>query len=187
VKGKQRIFWNSGCASMGYDLPAATGACIASGRRETVCITGDGSIQMNIQELQTIAHHRLPIKIFMLNNNGYLSVKQTQDAFFNGRYVACNAASGVSFPDIRKIGEAYGLGTALIDRHNGLREKIDQILAAEGPMLCEVRLCDYAFSPKLSSEAKPDGRIISKPLEDMYPFLPRDEFYSNMIIDPLTE
>ena len=187
VKGKQRIFWNSGCASMGYDLPAATGACIASGRRETVCITGDGSIQMNIQELQTIAHHKLPIKIFMLNNNGYLSVKQTQDAFFNGRYVACNAASGVSFPDIRKIGEAYGLGTALIDRHDGLKEKIDQILAAEGPMLCDVRLCDYAFSPKLSSEAKPDGRIVSKPLEDMYPFLPRDEFYSNMIIDPLTE
>jgi acetolactate synthase I/II/III large subunit len=187
VKPKQRIFWNSGCASMGYDLPAATGACIASGRRETICITGDGSIQMNIQELQTIAHHRLPIKIFMLNNNGYISVKQTQDAYFNGRHVACNAASGVSFPDMRKIAEAYGLGAALIDRHEGLKENIDAVLAAEGPVLCEVRLCDYTFSPKLSSEAKPDGRIISKPLEDMYPFLPREEFYSNMIIEPLKE
>jgi acetolactate synthase I/II/III large subunit len=187
VKEKQRIFWNSGCASMGYDLPAATGACIASGRKETICITGDGSIQMNIQELQTIAHHRLPMKIFMLNNNGYISVKQTQDAYFNGRHVACDAASGVSFPDIRKVAEAYGLGTALIEHHEGLRKKIDGVLAAVGPVLCEVRLCDYAFSPKLSSEAKPDGRIISKPLEDMYPFLPREEFYSNMIIEPLKE
>jgi acetolactate synthase-1/2/3 large subunit len=172
---------------MGYDLPAAIGACIASGRRETICITGDGSIQMNIQELQTMAHHRLPIKVFMLNNNGYISVKQTQDAYFNGRHVACDAASGVSFPDIRKIAQAYGLGAALIDSHEGLEEKIGAVLAAKGPLLCEVRLCDYTFSPKLSSEAKPDGRIISKPLEDMFPFLPREEFYGNMLIEPLKE
>ncbi len=187
VKDGQRIFWNSGCASMGYDLPAAIGACIANGRRDVVCLTGDGSIQMNIQELQTIAHHRLPLKIFVFNNNGYISMKQTQDAYFGGRHVACDPESGISFPDMRRIAETYGLKARLIENHQDLRERIEDVLLSEGPLLCEVRLSDYAFSPKLSSEAKPDGRIISKPLEDMYPFLPRDEFFSNMIIEPLEE
>ena len=171
VKDGQRIFWNSGCASMGYDLPAAIGACIASGRKDVVCLTGDGSIQMNIQEFQTIAHHRLPLKIFIFNNNGYISMKQTQDAYFGGRHVACDPESGISFPDMRRIAETYGLKAELIDSHQNLKEKINQVLSSEGPLLCEVKLSDYAFSPKTSSEAKPDGRIISKPLEDMYPFL----------------
>jgi len=187
VKDGQRIFWNSGCASMGYDLPAAIGACVASGRREVICLTGDGSIQMNIQELQTIVHHKLPLKIFVLNNNGYISMKQTQDAYFDGRRVASDPESGISFPEIRKVAEAYGLKTRLIESHQGLREKIQEVLLSEGPLLCEVKLCDYAFSPKLSSEAKPDGRIISKPLEDMYPFLPREEFLDNMIVEPMKE
>jgi acetolactate synthase-1/2/3 large subunit len=187
VKEGQRIFWNSGCASMGYDLPAAIGACVASGGKDVVCLTGDGSIQMNIQELQTIVHHRFPLKIFVLNNNGYISMKQTQDAYFDGRRVACDAASGVSFPDMRKIAKAYGLRAELIDSHSNLRAQVKDILAAKESILCEVRLCDYTFNPKLSSEAKPDGRIVSKPLEDMFPFLPRDEFYSNMIIEPLKE
>ncbi len=187
VKNKQRIFWNSGCASMGYDLPAAIGACIASGAKNVVCLTGDGSIQMNIQELQTIVHHQFPVKIFVLNNNGYISMKQTQDAYFGGRHVACDPESGISFPDIRKVAEAYGLKTKLIESRQGLRETIEEVLSSKGPLLCEVMLSDYAFSPKLSSEAKPDGRIVSKPLEDMYPFLPRDEFLGNMIIEPLKE
>jgi acetolactate synthase-1/2/3 large subunit len=187
VRDGQRIFWNSGCASMGYDLPAAIGACVAGGRRDVVCLTGDGSIQMNIQELQTIVHHRLPIKILVLNNDGYISMKQTQDAYFGGRRVACDGASGISFPDMRKVAGAYGLRSEIIDSHENLRQKIENVLQSDGPVLCEVRLGDYAFSPKLSSEAKPDGRIVSKPLEDMYPFLPRDEFLSNMIIEPLKE
>lgn len=187
VKDQQRIFWNSGCASMGYDLPAAIGACVASGRRQVICLTGDGSIQMNLQELQTIVHHRLPVKIFVLNNDGYVSMKQTQDAYFNGRRVASDPASGISFPKIRRIAEAYGIATATIDSHSGIKSKIQEVLDFQGPLLCEVMLSDYTFSPKLSSEAKPDGRIISKPLEDMYPFLPREEFRTNMIIDPLEE
>ena len=183
VKNGQRIFWNSGCASMGYDLPAAIGACFASNKKNVICLAGDGSLQMNIQELQTVVHHMLPIKLFVLNNRGYISIKQTQDAFFDSRYVGCDDSCGVSFPEITKIAAAYGLPTDKIDRHNDMKEKIQNILKARGPLVCEVLLIpDYKFSPKLSSERKPDGRIISKPLEDMYPFLDREEFKSNMLI-----
>lgn len=188
VKEGQRIFWNSGCAGMGYDLPAAIGACFAGDKKNVICLAGDGSLQMNIQELQTVVYHRLPVKIFYLNNKGYISIKQTQDNFFGGRYVACNESSGVSFPDITKIACAYGMNTEIIDRHEHMRDKIESILRYEGPLMCDVMLqTDYIFSPKLSSERKPDGRIISKPLEDLYPFLPREEFYKNMIIKPLDE
>ena len=183
IKKGQRVLWNSGCASMGYDLPASIGASFAEKEKNIVCLAGDGSLQMNIQELQTVFHHGLPLKIFVLNNNGYISIKQTQDNFFDGRYVACNEQSGVSFPDIIKLGKAYGLKTDIIDSHNGLKEKIENILNARSPLLCEVRLQpDYIFSPKVSSERKPDGKIISKPIEDMYPFLDRKEFKENMII-----
>lgn len=183
VKKGQRMFWNSGCASMGYDLPAAIGACIASGKKDVVCLAGDGSLQMNIQELQTVAHNRLPVKLFVLNNSGYISIRQTQDAFFEGRYVGCDWRSGVSFPDTAKLASAYGLPTAIIDSHQTMQEVITTALLTKGPFVCEVRLSpDYKFEPKLSSERKPDGRMVSKPLEDMYPFLDRDEFKSNMLI-----
>ncbi len=184
VKENQRIFWNSGCASMGYDLPAAIGACFANGKKDVVCIAGDGSLQMNIQELQTVAYHNLPIKIFVLNNNGYISIRQTQEAFFDARYVGCDSESGVGFPDIVKIAQAYGLVTEVIDGHRDLKDKIGRILAASGPVVCDVKLSgDYRFEPKLSSERKADGRIVSKPLEDMYPFLDREEFKDNMLVD----
>lgn len=183
VKKGQRIFWNSGCASMGYDLPAAIGACFAIGKRQVICIAGDGSLQMNIQELQTVFYHKLPIKIFVLNNQGYMSIKQTQDGFFGGRHIACDEKSGVSFPEITKIAGAYGLKNDRIKSHYGIREKIEVILQSKGPVVCEVGLQkDYKFSPKLSSERKPDGRIVSKPLEDMYPFLDRKEFKNNLLI-----
>ncbi|TGU70051.1 thiamine pyrophosphate-binding protein [Geomonas terrae] len=184
VKKGQRVFWNSGCASMGYDLPAAIGACIAAGGKQVICLAGDGSLQMNIQELQTVAHYRLPIKLFVLNNDGYISIRQTQSAFFNGRFAGCDARSGVSFPDPAKIATAYGLCSAVIDRNEAVAESLSRVLAMPGPVVCDVRLLpDYAFEPKLSSEKKPDGRIVSKPLEDMYPFLDRDEFAQNMLID----
>lgn len=183
IKKGQRIFWNSGCASMGYDLPAAIGACFATGKKDVVCLAGDGSLQMNIQELQTVVHHKLPIKLFVLNNNGYGSIRQTQDSFFEGRHVGSNAESGVSFPAITRIAAAYGLQAAVIENHNSLSEKIETVLKTPGPVVCDVRLQpDYKFEPKLSSERNPDGRIVSRPLEDMYPFLCRDEFRSNMLI-----
>ena len=168
---------------MGYDLPAAIGACLANAGKDVVCLAGDGSLQMNIQELQTVAHNRLPIKLFVLDNSGYISIRQTQDAFFDGRHIGCNADSGVSFPDISKVGAAYGIRTAIIESHEGMKDAITAILQAEGPVICRVCLSpDYKFEPKLSSERKPDGKIISKPLEDMFPFLEREEFRSNMLI-----
>jgi len=188
VKEKQRIFWNSGCASMGYDLPAAIGACFATGKQPVVCLAGDGSLQMNIQELQTVAFHRLPIKLFVLSNNGYVSIRQTQNTFFEGRHVGCDPESGVGFPNIVRLAEAYGLASEVIDEHSLMKEKIEEILKKPGPVVCDVRLSPtQVFSPRVSSERKPDGRIVSKPLEDMFPFLPRDEFQSNMLIRPMEE
>lgn len=188
VKKGQRMFWNSGCATMGYDLPAAIGASIARGGKRVVCLAGDGSMQMNIQELETIVYHRLPIKIFYLNNKGYISMRQTQRSFFNGRIVASDEKSGIGFPDIIKVARAYGLKTETIDRNTDMTPAIERVLADEGPVLCEVKLkLDYIFAPKLSSERKSDGTMISKPLEDLHPFLSREEFKQNMIIPILDE
>ena len=181
VRKGQRMFWNSGCASMGYDLPASIGACIAGGGKRTVCLAGDGSLMMNIQELQTIANSKLPLKIFVLNNYGYISIKQTQDSFF-GRRVACDESCGVSFPEFTKVGAAFGLKTEIIDSHENMDKKIAKILSTDEPCICEVRLTpDYKFAPKVSSKKMPDGKMVSKPLEDMYPFLDRKEFETNII------
>ena len=188
VKKGQRFIWNSGCASMGYDLPAAIGACFAAGGRDVICLAGDGSLQMNIQEFQTIVHHQLPLKLFVLSNNGYISIRQTHQAFFAGRLTGCDDSSGVSFPDITRVAAAYGLPVAVIDGHDHLDEKIAAVLATPGPIVCDIRLQhDYTFEPKLSSEKKPDGRMVSKPLEDLFPFLDREEFASNLLIQPWDE
>jgi acetolactate synthase-1/2/3 large subunit len=182
VKEGQRMFWNSGCAAMGYDLPAAIGASIAMGGKEVICLAGDGSIQMNIQELQTLVQYNLPIKIFYLNNAGYISIKQTQDNFFEGRRVACDKSSGVSFPNIIELAKAYNLPSASMSATDDIVNKLKKILCQSGPVLCEVVLKhNYIFSPKVSSEKLPDGRMISKPLEDMFPFLDRDEYNSNLV------
>lgn len=181
VKKGQRFIWNSGCASMGYDLPAAIGACFSRGK-DVVCLAGDGSLQMNIQELQTVVHHQLPLKIFVLNNQGYLSIRQTQDSFFGGNRVACDNTSGVSFPDITRIAAAYGIPFATIVQGDDLQQKIEELLNFTGPIVCDVHLDPHCkFSPKAASERKPDGTMVSKPLEDMYPFLDRDEYYSNIL------
>lgn len=184
VKKGQRMFCNSGCASMGYDLPAAIGACLGSGRKDVVCLAGDGSLMMNIQELATVAYQKLPIKLFVLNNDGYVSIRQTQENFFERRYVACDSRSGVGFPDFLKVGAAFGLPVEVIDSVSTMDAKLAAVLAVNGPMLCEVKLpADHKFMPKLSSEKKPDGTMVSKPLEDMWPFLDRQEFARNMIGD----
>ena len=182
VKKGQRVFWNSGCASMGYDLPAAIGACFGNGKKNVVCLAGDGSLMMNLQELATVAHYKLPVKIFVLNNEGYVSIRQTQENFFESRYVACDSKSGVGLPDFVKVGAAFGLYTETIDSVADMEAKIKKVLAAEGPAICDVKLpADHKFMPKLSSEKKPDGTMVSKPLEDMWPFLDREEFKSNML------
>ncbi|MBI5700627.1 thiamine pyrophosphate-binding protein [Candidatus Saganbacteria bacterium] len=188
VKPNQRMFWNSGCASMGYDLPAAIGACIAANKKEVICIAGDGSLQMNMQELQTVAGLKLPIKIFVLNNQGYCSIKQTQDSFFEGRRVACCPETGVTFPDITKIAKAYGISAVTIKNQKSLKNDIAAILNKRGPAVIEVILDPtYRFEPKLSSVKLKNGKMRSKPLEDMFPFLPREEFKSNMLIKELED
>ena len=186
VKKGQHVIWNSGCATMGYDLPASIGAAVASGK-EVVCLAGDGSLQMNIQELMTLSFKRLPIKLFYLNNGGYISMKQTQDNFF-GRRIGADKNSGVAFPNIIRIAEAYDLPTARIENDNNLAKQIQTVLDMKGPVVCEVILpTEYAFAPKLSSERKPDGRLVTKPMEDMFPFLDREEFKQNMIIPIINE
>ncbi len=188
VKDGQRFFWNSGCAAMGFDLPAAIGACFAANRNPVYCLAGDGSIQMNLQELQTIVHHALPVKIFYLNNDGYTSIKQTQDSFFNGRRTACSPATGVTFPDIAKISSAYGIPYYSIGNHEEISEILASIMAEGSPCICEVNLDpEMTFCPKVSSQKLPDGRIISKPLEDMFPFLAEKELRENMIESPVEE
>jgi acetolactate synthase-1/2/3 large subunit len=185
IKQGVRVFTNQGCASMGYDIPAAFGACIARNRGQVILITGDGSIQMNIQELGTIAFHKLPIKIFVLNNEGYLAQRITQDTYFEGRYTGSDRKDGVYYPNISRVAEAFGLQTAKLINEENLSAKIKQVLDMSGPVLCEVMMDPkQTLYPKLSSEVKPDGTLVSKPLEDMYPFLPREEFKRNMIIEP---
>lgn len=182
VKDNQRYIWNSGDASMGYDLPAAIGACFANNKKNTVCLAGDGSIMMNLQELQTMIHYNLPIKLFILNNNGYISIQQTQKNFFEGRMTACTTESGVSIPDFIKLGNAFGIKSVKIASKENLDEQIEEVLQTEGPILCEVMLSPgYIFAPKLSAKKLDDGTMISPSLEDMFPFLDRDEFNKNKI------
>lgn len=179
----QRLYTNSGCAAMGYDIPAAIGACVAAGGRRVVCLAGDGSIQLNLQELQTIAGRKMPVKIFVLNNGGYHSIRQTQKNFFPDNPVGYDAASGVTFPDIGKIAFAYGIPFQRCDDLGGLARAARQTLDADGPAMCEVLLDpEQPFAPRLSSKRLADGRIVSPPLEDLSPFLPREELAENLFI-----
>jgi acetolactate synthase-1/2/3 large subunit len=176
----QRLISNSGSASMGYDLPAAIGAAFARSGKRVICIGGDGSLQMNIQELQTIVHHRLPVKIFVMNNSGYLSMRMTQAGFF-GRLTGESASSGTSFPDMVKVACAYGIPAMRIDRESQLGE-IDRALAANGPALIDVVLDrTQEFEPRSRARQLDDGRIVSPNLEDMYPFLDEAELMDNVI------
>lgn len=185
LKRGQRLYSDGGCAPMGFDLPAAIGACIASGRERIVCLAGDGSIQMNIQELQTIATNQLPISIFVLNNNGYLSIRLTQKSFFPDNPVGADPESGVGVANFAALAAAYGLGYASARTNDGLAGAIRTTLDFAGPALCEIFLDpEQPFAPKTSSRRLPDGRMVSAPLEDMFPFLERDEFEQNMIRKP---
>jgi len=176
----QRLISNSGSASMGYDLPAAIGAAFARPGKRVICLAGDGSIQMNIQELQTVIHHRLPLKIFVLNNSGYLSMRMTQSGFF-GRLTGESAATGTSFPNMVKIGCAYGIPSIRIDCASQL-DQVDRALAADGPALIDVVLDpNQEFEPRSKARQLPDGKIVSPTLEDMYPFLDNTELMDNVI------
>lgn len=183
IKENQRFFSNSGDASMGYDLPAAIGACLANGKKNTICFAGDGSIMMNLQELQTIKHNNLPVKIFLLNNDGYISIKQTQNNFFEGRNTGAGRNSGVTVPDFVRVANSFDIEAFRIENPSEVDSAINKMLSADKPMLCEVMVNpNYIFTPKLSSRKLEDGTMISPSLEDMYPFLDRNEYQENMLV-----
>ena len=186
IRRGQRLFHNSGCASMGYDLPAAIGVAVAHPGRRVICLAGDGSIMMNLQELQTIVGGGLPVKVFIMNNTGYHSIRQTQSNFFADNIVGCGTDSGLSFPDFGKVAQALGLPFQRCGRHEDLALTINETLASPGPAVCEIMLdLAQSFAPKLSSRKLDDGRMVSAALEDMAPFLSREELLANMIVPVL--
>ena len=201
IKKGQRFITNSAVAAMGYDLPAAIGAwaasrnsrCYSQGRdrsgEDLILVTGDGSIQMNLQELQTIIHHKMGIKIFLINNGGYHSIRQTQKNFFGEPLIGIGVDSGdLSFPDMEKLAGAYGYPYIKAEHNSELAKAVEQTLAAEGPVICEIFVSmDQNFEPKSSAKRLPDGTLVSPPLEDLAPFLPEEEMDRNMIIPRIRE
>jgi acetolactate synthase-1/2/3 large subunit len=188
LKRGTRLFHNSGSAPMGFDLPAAIGAALARPGQAVICLAGDGSIQMNLQELQTIATHGLPIKVFVLNNRGYHSIRQTQQNYFPDNVIGCGTESGLGFPDMAKIADVYGFRYARASTHADMDSAIGATLADAGRAMCEVMLdLEQVFAPKLASRRLPDGRMVSSPLEDLAPFLSREELRGNMLIPLVTE
>jgi acetolactate synthase-1/2/3 large subunit len=184
----QRIFHTAGLGAMGFGLPGSIGVCLAGGQKRTVCVDGDGGFQFNIQELETVARLNLPIKFFVLNNDGYASIRASQLNYFGQASIGCDARTGLTVPDLSKVGAAYGLKTAVIHDQKNLREEVRQVLETPGPVVCDVHVIpDETRAPRLSSFQKADGSFVSRPLEDLWPFLPRDEFRANMIVEPLAE
>lgn len=177
IKQGQRMFTNSGCAAMGYGLPAALGAAVSDNSRRVVCIDGDGSVMMNIQELATIAYNHLDIKLMILNNNGYHSIRQTQTNLFKPPFIGIDQESGIGFPDFGKLAEAFGLQYFRIDSEDDCDEVLNRALNCAGACICEAMLDpEQNFAPKSSSKVMPDGKIVSPSLDDMAPFLDREEF-----------
>lgn len=180
-----RFLINDDLSSMGYELPAAIGACVANGKKEVICLAGDGSIQMNLQELQTVLTNKLPIKIFLINNDGYQQIRLTQTKVFHSNYVGLGPDSGdLEFPNFQKLAEAYGYPYFSCTENRNLPSVIDETLHHAGPVICEI-FVDKAqgYEPKSAAKVLPDGRIVSPPLEDMAPFLPHEELAANMYID----
>ena len=187
VKYGQKVKNAAGLGSMGFGVPYALGACLANGKRRTVLIDGDGAFQLNIQELATIAQHKLPIKIFLWMNGGYASIMGTQRNFFDGNYVAADEASGLAIPNIGAVAEAYGFRVFRMDHAKELAGVMAQTLASDGPVLCLVRVSPLATaSPRTKAVQLPNGSMMSKPLEDMWPFLPAEEIAENMIAGRLS-
>lgn len=189
IQKGSRMANNSAVASMGYGLPAAIGTCLGGGRRTTICLEGDGSIMMNLQELQTIVTNRLPIRIFLINNSGYHSIRITQSNLFSEHCrVGIGPESGdLSFPRFEKIAQAFGLPYLCAHSNEQMKRAVDAALQMDGPLLCEIFTDTLqVWEPKSSTKKRPDGSLISPPLEDLAPFLPREELEKNMFV-PLVE
>lgn len=190
IKKGSRFFNNNAIASMGYGLPAAIGACYANGLKEIICLEGDGSIMMNLQELQTIVTNNLPVKIYLINNSGYHSIRQTQsNVFADHTRVGIGPESGdLSFPSFEKVSSAFNIPYIAVHDNSDIKNGIQFMEQQKGPALCEIFVSSTQFfEPKNAAKLTDDGRLISPPLEDLAPFLPREEFLENMYIKPLDE
>ncbi len=188
TRSGQRIFHTAGLGAMGYGLPMSIAVCIGSGNRQTILVDGDGGFQFNIQELETVRRLQLPIKFFVLNNDGYASIRASQKAYFGEAQIGADAATGLTVPNLSKIAASYDIPAVVIEDQSNLREEVRRILAMPGPVMVDVRVIpDEVRAPRLQSYQRPDGSFVSKPLEDLFPFLSREEFLANMIVKPLPE
>jgi len=185
LKEKERLLTSAGLAAMGFGLPGAIGACIGNNKKRTICITGDGGLMMNIQELQTVVHNNLPIKIFVFNNNGYSTMRETQKAYFEG-LIGAEKESGVSFPDLVKVAQSFNIKTKKIMTQENLEKEIEEILNYPGPFFCDINVSEsQQVMPKQGAFRRPDGKPVPRPIEDMLPYIEREEFEKEMIIDPI--
>jgi acetolactate synthase-1/2/3 large subunit len=168
---------------MGYAVPASIGASAAMREGRVLCVTGDGSMHMNLQELETISHNRLPVKMFIFNNGGYASIKTTQRNFFRSRFVGVDARSGVSLPRWKDVARLFRMKWTRVSDPGTIKARLREVLSCKGPAICEI-ICsaDQAIIPTVYSVKKPDGSMASRPLEDMFPFLEREEFLAQMIV-----
>ncbi len=190
MKKGTRFIINSAIASMGYGLPAAIGLCIAAGGRDTICLEGDGSIMMNLQELQTVVTNELPIKLFLINNQGYHSIRQTQNNLFHehSKVGIGPESHDLSFPDYEKIAGAFALPYFSAHSNEEMKKTVEKVLAQPGFVFCEIFTdTEQPWEPKSATRRLPDGRLVSPPLEDLAPFLDRDELRENLFIQPIEE
>lgn len=184
----QRLFHTAGLGAMGFGLPMAIAVAAANPGHDVIAVDGDGGFMFNIQELETVRRLQLPIKFFVMNNDGYSSIRASQRAYFGKPNLGCDRTNGLTVPDLAQVGEAFGLRSTVIKDQRNLRAEVRRVLDMKGPAVCDVRvLPDEMRAPRLQSYQKPDGSFVSKPLEDLFPFLPREEFLANMIVDPLPE
>jgi acetolactate synthase I/II/III large subunit len=188
TRNGQRIYHTAGLGAMGYGLPMSLAVCIAGGRRRTILVDGDGGFQFNIQELETASRLGLPVKFFVLNNDGYASIRASQTGYFGKASLGCDSRTGLTVPNLSKVAGSYGIASVVIEDQRNLREEVRRVLAMEGPVVVDVHVIpDEMRAPRLQSYQKADGSMVSKPLEDLFPFLSREEFLANMIVKPLAE
>ncbi len=188
TRDRQRIYHTAGLGAMGFGLPMALAVCIARGRKRTILVDGDGGFQFNIQELETASRLKLPVKFFILNNDGYASIRASQAGYFGRPSIGCDRSTGLTVPDMSKVAAAYDIASIVIENQRCLRDDVRRALATEGPVVVDVRVIpDEMRAPRLQSYQRPDGSMRSRPLEDLFPFLPREEFLENMIVKPLED
>ena len=184
----QRLFHTAGLGAMGYGVPMAIGVATANPGREVIAVDGDGGFMFNIQELETIRRLQLPIKFFVMNNDGYSSIRASQKAYFGEAKLGSDRSNGLTVPSLTQVATAFGLSSTVIKNQENLRAEVRRVLDMKGPVVCDVIVVpDEMRAPRLQSYQKPDGSFVSKPLEDLFPFLPREEFLANMIVEPLPE